>query len=374
MHARELTQRLKSEAERLGFTLSGCCRATNPPDIELFQQWLDAGYAGQMNYMTHRAKAYEHPEHVLTGAKSILMLAVNYRTETARTCSTGQGRVSTYAWGSQDYHDLLHDKLQRLVQYLQQLVPDARARGVVDTAPLLERDFARLAGLGWVGKNTLLLNQQFGSQFFLAALLTDVLLDYDPPFQTNHCGTCRACLDACPTNAFPQPYVLDARRCISYLTIELRDVVPEELRERVGNWIFGCDICQDVCPWNHHVPPTQEPEFQPDDRMNPVDLTALFQLDDDAFRRMFRHTPLWRSRRRGILRNAAIVLGNQRYHEGRDALLQGLGDLDPLVRSTSAWALGKLGDNESIRGLKQQLKREQDEEVTREIHTALQMN
>lgn len=374
MHARELTQRLKSEAERLGFTLSGCCRATTPPDIELFQQWLDAGYAGQMNYMTHRAKAYEHPKHVLTGAKSILMLAVNYRTETARTCSTGHGRVSTYAWGSRDYHDLLHDKLQRLVQYLQQLVPDARARGVVDTAPLLERDFARLAGLGWVGKNTLLLNQQFGSQFFLAALLTDVLLDYDPPFQTNHCGTCRACLDACPTNAFPQPYVLDARRCISYLTIELRDVVPEELRERVGNWIFGCDICQDVCPWNHHVPPTQELEFQPADRMNPVDLTALFQLDDDAFRRMFRHTPLWRSRRRGILRNAAIVLGNQRYHEGRDALLQGLGDLDPLVRSASAWALGKLGDNESIRGLKQQLKREQDEEVTREIHTALQMN
>ena len=373
MDARELTQRLKSEARRLGFDLVGCCRATKPSSLELFRAWLDAGYAGKMDYIPCRAKAYEHPRHVLEGAQSILMLAVNYRTGAAQPRAAGQGRVSTYAWGNVDYHDLLHDKLHRLVDFQRQLFPDAQARGVVDTAPLLERDFARLAGLGWIGKNTLLLNQQFGSQFFLAAMLTDVVLDYDEPFTTDHCGTCRACLDACPTNAFPQPYVLDARRCISYLTIELRDSFPEELRERVGDWLFGCDVCQDVCPWNHRVPPTYEPAFQPAEDKNPVDLVALFQLDDRDFRRMFRHTPMWRARRSGILRNAAIVLGNNPCPTGSDALIKGLNDPDALVRSACAWALGEYGNTESIRTLERRLEVEQDDEVVQEIRAALKI-
>jgi len=371
MDASELTQRLKSEARQLGFDLAGCCRATDPPDLALFHAWLDAGYAGKMEYIPRRANAYEHPRHVLEGAQSLLMLAVNYRSEPAQPTEAGQGRIASYAWGSVDYHDLLHDKLNRLAEVLQQLDPAAKARGVVDTAPLMERDFARLAGLGWLGKNTLLLNRNLGSQFFLAALLTDAVLDYDAPFAADHCGTCRACLDACPTNAFPQPYVLDARRCISYLTIELRDDFPEELREQVGDWLFGCDVCQDVCPWNHGAPGTHEVAFVAADDRNPADLVKLFDLDDDAFRQMFRRTPLWRSRRSGILRNAAIVLGNHPSTAGRKALLRGLSDAESQVRSASAWALRQHGDSESMQALRQRLDTETDHRVIQEIHAAL---
>ena len=201
--------------------------------------------------------------------------------------------MSRYAWGDADYHDLIHERLARLgrVASPSECRP-RRVRGVVDTAPLLEREFAQLAGLGWVGKHTLLINRQQGSWFFLAALLTDVELSYDAPHETDHCGTCRACLDACPTGAFPQPYVLDATRCISYLTIELRDAVPAELRSGIGDWLFGCDVCQDVCPWNSRAPLSRQAEFVPREDSNPIDLISLFELDDAAFRERFRHTPL----------------------------------------------------------------------------------
>ncbi len=215
----------------------------------------------------------------------------------------------------------------------------------MDTAPLLEREFAQLAGLGWIGKNTLLLNKQLGSWFFLAALLTDQELDYDEPHVADHCGTCRACLDACPTGAFVEPYVLDARRCISYLTIELRGPIPDNLRSGVGDWLFGCDICQDVCPWNHRAPASPEAAFAPLEDMNPVvELAALFALDDAAFRERFRHTPLWRAKRRGLLRNAAIVLGNRPHAAAIPALIRGLNDPEPLVRGASAWALHRYAD------------------------------
>ena len=215
----------------------------------------------------------------------------------------------------------------------------AKIRGVVDTAPLLEREFAQLAGLGWVGKHTLLINRQQGSWFFLAALITDVELSYDAPHETDHCGTCRACLDACPTGAFPQPYVLDATRCISYLTIELRDAVPAELRSGIGDWLFGCDVCQDVCPWNSRAPLSRQAEFAPRADSNPINLISLFDLDDATFRERFRHTPLWRPKRRGLLRNAAIVLGNRPTPAAIPALIRGLNDDEPLVRGACAWAL-----------------------------------
>jgi len=195
----------------------------------------------------------------------------------------------------------------------------------------------------WAGsaKNTLLLNKQLGSWFFLAALLTDVELAADVPHATDHCGTCRACLDACPTGAFVDEYVLDARRCISYLTIELRDSIPLDLRSGMGEWLFGCDVCQDVCPWNHRAPLANEPAFLPAEKMNPIDLAALFELDDASFRARFRHTPLWRAKRRGVLRNAAIVLGNGLKESALPALVRGLNDLEPLVRAACAWALGQ---------------------------------
>ena len=271
---------LKARAGELGFDLCGICPAVPPPGAGRLQAWLAAGYAGQMHYLPDRADAYARPQSVLAGARSIVMLAMNYRTAEPIAPQPGQGKVSRYAWGH-DYHEIIRDRLAKLADWVRGRMPQVQLRGVVDTAPLLEREFAQLAGLGWIGKNTLLLNKQLGSWFFLAALLVDAELEYDLPHETDHCGTCRACLDACPTNAFVDAYVLDARKCISYLTIELRDAIPAQLRPGLGEWVFGCDVCQDVCPWNHRAPLTMEPAFNPGEGMNPLELAGLFFLDDD---------------------------------------------------------------------------------------------
>src|SRR5215213_3164023 len=228
------TDELKRRASELGFSLCGVCPAVAPPGAARLDEWLAAGYAGQMHYLADRRDAYRDPSRVLDGARSIVMLAMSYRTAEPAQPDAGQGRVSRYAWGEADYHDLIHERLDQMAGLLRDRVPQARVRGVVDTAPLLEREFAQLAGLGWIGKNTLLLSRDEGSWFFLAALLTDIELTYDAPHETDHCGRCRACLDACPTDAFPQPYVLDASRCISYLTIELREAIPSEMRMGMG--------------------------------------------------------------------------------------------------------------------------------------------
>ena len=365
-----ITAALKAEARRLGFSQAGACPAVTPLGVGRFREWLAAGYAGEMSYLPDRAAAYEHPRHVLDGARSVLMLAMNYRTADAVPPQPGQGRVARYAWGVADYHDVIRDRLHRLADFLRGERPDAAARGVVDTAPLLEREFAQLAGLGWIGKNTLLLNKAAGSWFFLAALLTDVELEYDEPHAADHCGTCRACLDACPTAAFPQPYMLDATKCISYLTIELRGAVPAELRPGVEDWLFGCDVCQDVCPWNHRAPTSDEPAFTPLATMNPVDLCELFSLDDGTFRHRFRHTPLWRPKRRGLLRNAAIVLGNQRPSLAVAALTRGLQDAEPIVRAACAWALGRYDQHATRETLQQRLLLETDAMVRQEIEAA----
>jgi epoxyqueuosine reductase len=380
----ELTPLLKAAAHEHGFTLAGACPAVTPHGVSKLGEWLDRGYAGEMEYLAARREAYEHPRHVLDGVRSILMLGMPYRTEEPQPAQPGQGRVSRYAWGPGDYHDLIHDRLKRLIGALQNEVPAAKARGVVDTAPLLEREFAQLAGLGWVGKHTLLINKPAGSYFFLAALLTDQELAYDQPFAADHCGTCRACLDACPTNAFPQPYVLDATRCISYLTIELRETIPTELRSGIGDWLFGCDICQDVCPWNqreiersaterHGGRSLQDPMFQPLPDVNPIDLIGLFDLTDEGFRARFRHTPLWRAKRRGILRNAAMVLGNQRATVATGVLIRGLSDAEPLVRGACAWALGRIGGGVAAAGVRARSEVEQDQVVRGELTAAAQV-
>jgi len=371
MDPKLLTARLKQRAHRLGFDLAGACPAVAPPGIDRFASWLGAGWAGQMRYLVDRAAAYEHPRHVLEGVHSILMLGTGYRTVEPRRPGPGQGRVSRYAWGA-DYHELIHGRLRSLARYCRQLVPEARVRGVVDTAPLLEREFAQLAGLGWIGKHTLLLNPQWGSWLFLAALLTDQALEHDEPFGADHCGRCRACLDACPTGALVDGYQLDARRCISYLTIELRGPVPAELRGAAGDWLFGCDACQEVCPWNRPAPVTAEESFRPAAGMDPVDLAELFGLDDETFRQRFRRTPLWRAKRRGLLRNAAIVLGNQRSEAALPALVRGLHDVEPLVRGASAWALGQTSGQAAQKALREALAAEADPEVRVEIEGAIE--
>lgn len=358
----ELTTALKDEAHRLGFELVGACPAVTPPGLDRFRQWLAAGYAGQMHYLTARAEAYEHPRHVLDNARSLLMLATNYRTEEPSPVGAGQGRISRYAWGL-DYHDRIHQRLQTLAAFHRRLAPEATVRGVVDTAPLLEREFAQLAGLGWIGKNTLLLNGSQGSWFFLAALVSSAEIEYDAPNLESHCGTCRACLDACPTGALVEPYRLDARRCISYLTIELREAIPGDLREPLGDWLFGCDVCQEVCPWNHRAPTSLEATFRPQAGSDPVALTELFSLDEAAFRQRFRHTPLWRAKRRGLLRNAALVLGNRPTAAALPALVEGLNDPEPLVRGACAWALKRFDSDAARQAMQERLAVEDDADV-----------
>ena len=252
----------------------------------------------------------------------------------------GRGRVARYAWGD-DYHDLLRTRANALGQWLEERMPGFRTRGVVDSAPLAERDFAWLAGLGWIGKNTMLISPHAGSYFFLTAILTDLVLPTDTPLAVDHCGTCTACLDACPTNAFPEPRVLDANRCISALTIEHRGGVPRELREGMNTWVFGCDICQEVCPWNRHAPGSAEPTFQPRDGESTLDLADLLSLDDAGFRNRFKDSPLLRAKRHGLARSAAIVLGNRPHPPAFSALAAALRDAEPVVREAAVWALGR---------------------------------
>jgi epoxyqueuosine reductase len=263
------------------------------------------------------------------------MVGMNYNEEQS---TDAPARIARYAVGS-DYHDVLRERLNRLLAWVQREAPGCVGRGVVDTAPLLERDFARRAGLGWFGKNTMLLNKQLGSYFFLGALLLDLPLTPDPVHESAHCGRCTACLDACPTQAFVGPGVLDARRCISYLTIELRGPVPEELRQPLGNWLFGCDVCQEVCPWNRKAPMGREPALQSRPELEAVDPAELLGLSEEDFRHRFRGTALMRARRRGLLRNAALVLGNTGDAAALPALRCALTDGEPLVREAAEWAI-----------------------------------
>jgi epoxyqueuosine reductase len=367
----ELTAWLVDRARELGFASAGVAPAVPPPGAARLDEWLAAGYAGQMHYLADRREAYDNPGRVMEGARSVVMLSLDYQSAEPREAAPGEGRISRYAWGTADYHDVIHERLKQLIADLVAKSPEWKWRGVVDTAPIMEREFAYLAGLGWQGKHTLLLSRSQGSWFFLAALLTDAPLEVNETLPTDHCGTCTACLDACPTGAFPAPHLLDASRCISYLTIEHRGPIPLDLREGMGNWIFGCDICQEVCPWNRKSPRTQEPMFQPRPENNPVELEALFQLSDEEFRERFRRTPLWRARRRGLLRNAAIALGNNPVPHALPTLVAALEDEEPLVRGAVAWALGHYPCDQAITALERRQHVEPAEEVKAEIAASL---
>jgi epoxyqueuosine reductase len=330
-----LEVRLKAQAQVLGFDRVGIAPAAPADGFDRLRAWLDRGFAGEMAYMHRHAEARRHPAAVLAEVRSVVMVVMNYGP------GSGGSGVARYARGA-DYHDVLRARLNCLLAWVQAEVPGCRGRGVVDTAPLLERDFARRAGLGWFGKNTMLLSKDLGSYLFLGALLLDLDLAADSPHETSHCGTCTACLDACPTQAFPEPGVLDSRRCISYLTIELRGPVPEELRAGIGDWLFGCDVCQEVCPWNRKAPAGREPALQPRPDLEGLDPVELLSLSEEAFRRRFRGTALTRPRRRGLLRNAALVLGNRGDPAALPALERALSDPEPLVRDAARWAIERI--------------------------------
>jgi epoxyqueuosine reductase len=364
-----VSERLKAFGRELGCDLVGITSAETARTYPQFLAWLEAGYAGAMEYMRRHAFAREHPRHILATVRSIVLIAVSYHQP--RPHPVGQGRIASYACRA-DYHHVLWDLLDRMGTWLRGEVPGCQTRSVVDSAPLLERDFAQRAGLGWFGKNTMLLHPHLGSYFFLGALLTSADLPPDPPFATDHCGTCTACLDACPTQAFPSPGVLDARRCISFLTIELKGHVPVELRPSVGEWLFGCDICQEVCPWNQKAQPGTLPALAAKRDLQDPDPIAWLQLSPDEFREHFRGTPLTRPKRRGLLRNACLVLGNLRRFDAEPMLIAALEDEEPLIRGAAAWALGQLATGNAARALEARLSIEQDEQVRAELAAALQ--
>ncbi len=375
--AEQLTEALKQEALRLGFDLAGVAPAVEPPTLEHFHRWLAEGHAGAMHYLARRAQACAHPQHLLPDVRSILVLAVNYRTADPVEPAAGQARVSRYAWG-EDYHRVLRRRLKRLARFHRQLVPAAQVRGVVDTAPLLERDFARLAGLGRIGKNTTLIHERFGSWLFLAALLTTAELLCDAPLPGDPCEGCNACLEACPGGALVAPYRLDARRCISYLTVELRGPIVAEQRARLGSRVFGCDVCQEVCPHNRATPPSSEAAFLPLAGLNPASPAEWFQAREEELRERFQRSPLRRAGLAGLLRNAAVVLGNTATRPGLlpgaytlEALRAGLGDREPLVRAACAWALGRSGDPEARAALEERMESEPDAAVRAELRAAL---
>ena len=346
---RDLTDRLKAEAARLGFDRVGIAPAVSPPGYEHFRAWLADGAEAGMAYMAKHAEARRHPDSVLEGVRSIVVAAFSYATEPASPpvdpIDPARGKIARYARGL-DYHDLLWERLGALLTWLEAEAPGVRGRAVCDSAPLMERDYARLAGLGWVGKNSMLIDRRLGTYTVLGALLVDIELIYDEPFEADHCGTCTRCLDACPTDAFDGPHRLDARRCLSYWTIEHRGPIPDEYADRLDGWAFGCDVCQEVCPWNRKAEPAREPHLAPDPDRTEPDLIAWLDADPAEFRRALKGTALSRAKRTSLVRNAAHILGARRVVRAIPSLRRLLEDDDPTIRDAAARAIETMGRKE----------------------------
>lgn len=338
--AAAVTHSIRQCSQELQLDLCGITPAIQPPGYHPLLEWMANGYCADMDWMKRRKDAYAHPDGVLPGTRSVIAVGLNYHNGSA----TNQGcRISRYAWGQEDYHSLLKKKLKLLSRKIRELQPDAVTRPVVDTAPLLERDFAQLAGLGWRGKNTMLINPGIGSWFFLGAILTTAQLVYDEPFQTDHCGTCTRCLDACPTDAFPEPGVLNAERCISYLTIERRsNSISEDLMAQMNDWVFGCDVCQDVCPWNRFAPTNSMEGFHRRPEVDDLDLPQLLNLTDATFKELFRKTPLERTGRDVIVRNAAIAAANTNRFDCLSQIQALTHDSSDIVCHAAKWSLNLL--------------------------------
>jgi epoxyqueuosine reductase len=366
-------EELLAETRRHGFELAGIAAATPAETSAAYEDWLRAGYAGEMRYLARDPERRSDPRRAWPESASILVAGLGYRTwepPVEQRDDPSRGRIARYALGD-DYHEVIAEKLDAILAWTRGRVGEGLlGRRYIDTGPLLERDLAARAGLGWFGKNTCLIDRRHGSYFFLGALLLNVKLLPDGA-TTAHCGTCSRCLDVCPTGAFVAPYVLDARRCISYLTIELRGPIPRELRPLVGNWIFGCDLCQEVCPWNRKAPPAEEPRFAPRPALQVPELIPLLEMTQEQFSETFRRSAVKRTKRRGFLRNVCVALGNSGDPAAVPALVRALDHDEPLVRGHAAWALGRLGGGRTVAALDEALARETDEWVCEEITTAL---
>ncbi len=330
--------------------LVGVAPAEGSPELTFYRDWLSAGYAGEMHYLQRNAERRLDMQQVVPGARSVVVCGLNYDTDSPYSTDTDdpeRGWVARYAWGG-DYHDCMQEKLRQLQACVAAWVPDEVASKLyVDTGPVVERVYAKYAGLGWFGKNTCILNKNLGSWLFLGELILTLPLDYDRP-ALDHCGTCTRCIDACPTDAILEPYVLDSRKCIAYLTIELKGSVPEDLRSQVGHHIFGCDICQDVCPWNRKRTFTAEDVLQPQPEQVHPSLAELAGLTPQTFKARFRNTPLELTKRRGVLRNVCVAMGNSGIADFIPLLETLIDDEEALIREHAAWALARLRQMTSV--------------------------
>ncbi|HMF48610.1 MAG TPA: tRNA epoxyqueuosine(34) reductase QueG [Candidatus Saccharimonadales bacterium] len=368
----ELSEKIKEAAQQLGFALVGISPVMSPPHEESFARWLRRELAGELEYMRRTESLRRDPRRLVPWAKSVISVGMNYYTAFPRPSMSTQpnGWISRYAWG-EDYHNVIKRRMESLLERIRIIHgTPVEGRPFVDGGPVLERDFAGVAGLGWIGKNTQLISPKKGSWFFLGELFVDLPLTYDRPLR-DRCGKCDLCLKACPTGAFVGPYVLDARRCISYLTIELKGFIPRHLRPLIGDHIFGCDICQEVCPYNVKAEPTTDQAYQPKTGLHAPQLIPLLSLDQEAFRIRFHGSPILRAKRRGLLRNVAVALGNIQSPEALPALIGALDDDEALVRGHVAWALGRIGGAQAAAALQRRLVTEQDGEVIGEIKEAL---
>lgn len=361
---------LIEEAHRLGFFLAGVTTPAPPESFPRFQAWVAAGRNAEMGYLAveRGLQRRADPAEILPECQSILVLGIPYT-----PAGEQHGGMAAYALGD-DYHEVLKSHLSALVDFLEaQTGYPVPNRWYTDTGPILERDLARRAGLGWIGKNSMLIHPQKGSYFLLAEILLGIALPPDAPFESDHCGSCTRCLDACPTSCIRPDRTLDAGRCLSYLTIENKGEIPAALRPQVGDWLFGCDICQQVCPWNRFALENGAPAFAPRPGVPPQDPAAELALTPQAFNRKFKDSPVKRAKRRGYLRNIAVALGNQANPNDLPALSAALNDPEPLVRQHAAWAVGQIGTEEAGDVLRQQAEIETDPVVQTEIKTALSL-
>jgi len=324
------TQRVKEKALELGFDKVGIRRVERLDKRNRLEEWLAGGNQGEMQWMARNPERRLDLSQLFPQARSVITLAVNYYTPIIHSESASHGKISRYAWGK-DYHLVLRGRLRHLADWMLETSPASWGLAYCDTGPLMEKAWAHLSGMGWIGKHSNLITREMGSWLFLAEMLTDLELEYDQESK-NYCGTCHRCIDVCPTRAIVAPYVVDARRCIAYLTIELRGPIPREFRALIGTRIFGCDDCQDVCPWNRFSQPSQELEFYPDPHNRAPVLTQLMSLTKSEFQERFRRSPIRRAGYSGFLRNVAVALGNSGDPRSIPALQVATGHPEPLVR------------------------------------------
>ncbi|GIW46574.1 MAG: epoxyqueuosine reductase [Deltaproteobacteria bacterium] len=364
-----LTRSIKEKALEIGFDLVGISPVGPFPESLFFKEWLSEGFNGEMKYMERNSDRREDVRRVFPEARSVISCGLNYNTEypySINKVDKQRGWISRYAWGD-DYHEVIKDRLSKLLGFIREVSPvEVKALIYVDTGPVLERVYGRYGGIGWIGKNTCLINQKIGSWIFIGEIITNLELNYDSPVP-DRCGTCRRCIDACPTGALVKPYVLDSRLCISYLTIELKGKIPVELREKVGNNVFGCDICQDVCPWNRRAKSSRETSFLPRESLFNPELSSLSELTEEDFKKVFRKSPVKRAKRRGFIRNVLVAMGNSGNKRFIPHVKRLLKDADPLVRAHAVWALWKLEGKDALETIKGLLAKEHDPMVREEI-------